>query len=233
MKQVGLLAGMSWISGLEYERRINLEVNRRLGGVASANLLIRSFDFSQIEALQAAGEWEQLGNLLLAEAKVLQSAGCDAIAICTNTMHSVAPLLTSELSVPLLHIGDAIGQRLAADRCNRVAVLGTKFTMEQDFLKARIAEASGASVIAPAPSQQDELHRVIYEELVRGQFLDSSRQFILDVIADLGAAGCDGVVAACTEIEELLKPEQATDLGVSYFPSGAIHASFIADYLLQ
>lgn len=233
MRTVGLLGGMSWQSSIEYERAINQAVAERLGGTASADLLIRSFNFTQVEALQAAGDWRGCADLLIGAARALERAGAEAIAICTNTMHRVAHEVQDALDVPLLHIADATGQAAVAADLKRVALLGTRYTMELPFLRERLATAHGLEVLVPAEAARAEVHKIIYEELVVGRLENSSRETLLRIMGELLAEGAQGIIAGCTEIELLVTPKLAeVEFGVPYLATSALHARYIADFAL-
>jgi amino-acid racemase len=221
MKTIGLLGGMSWESSIEYERLINEGVRARLGGTHSADLVIRSYDFASIEALQAAGDWEAAGDLLAADAAMLQRAGADIVVLCTNTMHLLADRIEAAIDVEFLHLGDATARAVQAAGVERVALLGTRYTMEHDFYRGRLA-AHGLDVIVPDAGDRTIVHDVIYDELVRGVVRGESRRRYLDVIGRLVDRGAGGVIAGCTEIELLVG---ADDLTVPYFPTTALHAA--------
>lgn len=220
MKTIGLLGGMSWESSIEYERLINTEMRRRLGGVHSADLLIRSYDFGQIEALQAEGDWDAARALLAADARRLQDAGAELIVLCTNTMHLVADGIEEAITVPFLHLADTTAVAVAAAGLHTVGLLGTRFTMEKDFYKGRL-ESHGLEVIVPVEPDLTTVHNVIYDELVQGQISDSSRRRYLGIIDRLVERGAQGVIAGCTEIELLVTPE---DIDIPYFPTTRLHA---------
>ena len=220
MKTIGLLGGMSWESSIEYERIINTEVRRRLGGVHSADLIVRSYDFGVIEEMQAAGEWEATGVLLAADARRLQEAGADLIVLCTNTMHVVAPAIEAAIDVPFLHLADATAVEVVAAGVETVALLGTRFTMEMDFYSGRL-ESHGLEVLTPPAADRTVVHDVIYDELVQGKVLDSSRDRYLEIIDRMVASGAQGVIAGCTEIELLVTPD---DVSIPYFPTTRLHA---------
>jgi aspartate racemase len=223
--RVGLLGGMSWESSVEYERMINQAVRERLGGLHSADLLVRSFDFARIEALQSAGDWDGAGRLLADAARELVAAGARLLALCTNTMHRVADLVEEAAGVPLLHIADATADAVRGAGVGTVGLLGTRYTMEQPFYRDRLAARHGLDVRIPGEADRALVHRVIYEELVQGVIRQESREQYRRVVEDLVAAGCQGVIAGCTEIELLLTPD---DVAVSYFPTTRIHAEAIA-----
>lgn len=229
MKTIGLLGGMSWESSIEYERIINEEVRRRLGGVHSADLLIRSYDFGVIEAMQAAGEWERAGAVLASDASRLEAAGAELIVLCTNTMHVVAATIEAALSVPFLHLADATADAVIASGLGRVALLGTRYTMEQAFYRDRLT-ARGLEVAVPTEPDRTMIHDVIYDELVRGVVRDASRRRYLDAIERLVGEGAEGVIAGCTEIELLVAPD---DLSVPYFPTTKLHALAAVDFALS
>lgn len=228
MRTIGLLGGMSWESSIEYERTINVEVRRRLGGAASADLLIRSYDFARIEEAQAQGRWEDLGALLAADARRLQDAGADLIVLCTNTMHKVADRIEAEIDVPFLHLGDTTAAAVRDRGLTTVALLGTRYTMEQDFYRARL-EASGLTVLVPDEPDRTTVHEVIYDELVQGVVEESSRRAYQAIIGRLVERGAQGVIAGCTEIELLLGPDDVT---VPWFPTAELHALAAVDAAL-
>lgn len=222
MRTLGLLGGMSWESSITYEQVINEEVRRRLGGAHSADLLLRSYDFAEIEALQEADDWAGAGRRLGDDARRLEDAGAEAIVLCTNTMHRVADAIESATTIPLLHIAEATSDAIRAAGVGVVALLGTRYTMEQPFLRDRL----GVEVVVPDAADRTLVHDVIYEELVRGVVRPESKAAYLGVLERLGA---DGVVAGCTEIELLLS---ADDLAVPFFPTARLHALAAVDFAL-
>lgn len=228
MKTLGLIGGMSWESTVPYYRQINQQINQRLGGLHSAKIILYSVDFQQIEALQRSGDWQQAGLLLAEAAQALQRAGAQGLVLCTNTMHKVAAAITSATPLPLLHIADATAQQIQARGLNRIGLLGTRFTMEQDFYKARLL-AQGIEVIIPDQPGRDLVHQVIYDELCLGQIKAESRLAYQQVIADLVAQGAQGVILGCTEIGLLVQPD---DAAVPLFDTTAIHARAAADWML-
>ena len=228
MKTIGLLGGMSWESSIEYERVINTEVRRRLGGTHSADLLIRSYDFHEVEALQEAGDWDAAGALLAGDAAALEAAGADLILLCTNTMHIVAPAIEAAIGVPFLHLADATADAVIAAGVEQVALLGTRYTMEQPFYRDRLA-ARGLDVRVPDEPDRTMIHNVIFDELVQGQIVAESKAAYLAAIERLTAAGAQGVIAGCTEIELLV---QAEDLTLPYFPTAMLHALAAVDAAL-
>ncbi len=230
MKCIGLLGGMSWESSIEYERLINTEVRRRLGGTHSADLVIRSFDFAEIEALQAAGHWAQAGTLLAVAAQALVHGGAECVLLCTNTMHKVADAITAAIDVPFLHIADATGAAVRAAGVQRVGLLGTRYTMEQAFYRGHLEAHHGLDVLVPEEPDRTTVHDVIYDELVRGVIRPESKAEYLGVIDRLLARGAEGIIAGCTEIELLVGP---ADVPVPFFPTTALHAMAAVDFALS
>lgn len=229
MRVLGLLGGMSWESTIPYYRRINERVRERRGGLHSAKLVLYSVDFAAIEELQCRGDWDAAGRVLAEASQALQRAGAQALVICTNTMHRVLPQIEPELQVPVLHIADATAARIRAAGFTRVGLLGTRFTMEQDFYRGRLAQ-HGLDVRVPGEAQRDLVHRVIYDELCLGRCLPESRAAYRAVIADLVAAGAEAVILGCTEIGLLV---DADDSAVPLFDTTAIHADYAADWALE
>ncbi len=220
MQVIGLLGGMSWESTIEYYRILNQEVRRRLGGQHSARILLSSVDFDEIERLQQAGEWDRAGQLLASEARRLERAGADLLLLCTNTMHRVAPAIEAAVAIPLLHIADATAMRVLDAGIRRVGLLGTRFTMEGDFYRERLAE-HGLEVLVPEAAERDLVNRVIYEELCHGIIRDASRRAYREIIAALANRGARGVILGCTEIGLLIKPEHSP---LPVFDTARIHA---------
>ena len=229
MKRIGLLGGMSWESSVEYERIVNTEVRRRLGGVHSADLIVRSYDFAEIEALQESGDWDSAGRLLAGDAIALQASGAEVVVLCTNTMHRVADAIESALDVTFLHLADTTADAVRSAGIDTVALLGTRYTMEQDFYRGR-RERHGLTVLVPEEPDRTTVHDVIYDELVRGRIEPRSRQRYLEIIDRLLARGAGGVVAGCTEIELLVAPE---DVDCPYFPTTRLHALAAVDAALE
>jgi aspartate racemase len=229
VKTIGLIGGMSWESSAEYYRLLNELVRERLGGLHSAKCLLHSLDFAEIEELQAAGEWQRAGEILAEAARGLQAAGADLLLICTNTMHKVAGQVEAAVSVPLLHLADATADAVRAAGIGRVGLLGTAFTMEQAFYRDRLA-GHGLDVLTPDGEGRALVHRVIYEELCLGVVREESRAAYQDVIGKLVAAGAEGVVLGCTEIELLIRDE---DSPVPVFPTTRLHAEAAVDAALR
>jgi aspartate racemase len=220
MKRIGVLGGMSWESSVEYERVMNEAVRERLGGTHSANLIVRSYDFAEIEALQESGGWDSLAERLAADACALEAAGAELLIIATNTMHIVAPQVAAAIGIPLLHIGDATADAVRAAGLDTVALLGTRYTMELPFYRDRLAEA-GITALIPDEPDRTAVHDIIYRELVRGIVSAESRTVYLSVIRRLRDAGAQGVIAGCTEIELLVRE---SDLDCPLFPTARLHA---------
>lgn len=230
VKRLGLLGGMSWESSVEYERIINRYVRDKLGGVASADLLIRSFNFADIEALQMAGRWDEAGQVLAAAASDLVAGGAEGIVICTNTMHRLADTVQAAIDVPVIHIADATARAVKASGVQVVALLGTRYTMEQDFYAGRLRDSHGLTVMVPTEPERARVHDVIYQELVRGLIKPDSKRAYLEIIDALTARGAEGVIAGCTEIELLIGQD---DLAVPLFPTAQIHAEAAAGFALE
>ncbi|MFJ8825127.1 aspartate/glutamate racemase family protein [Streptomyces sp. NPDC102467] len=220
MKTIGLIGGMSWESTAEYYRLLNELTRERLGGLHSARCVVYSVDFAEIERLQIEGGWEQAGEILAAAARSLEAAGADLLLLCTNTMHKVADQVQAATAVPLIHLADATADAVRAAGVQRVGLLGTAFTMEQEFYRGRL-EQGGLDVLVPDDAGRALVHRVIYEELCLGEVLDASRVAYQDVIARLVDAGAEGIVLGCTEIELLIG---AGDSPVPVFPTARLHA---------
>ncbi|BFT31996.1 aspartate/glutamate racemase family protein [Alteromonas sp. D210916BOD_24] len=230
MKTLGLIGGMSWESTVSYYQAINRGVNQRLGGLHSAKLLLSSVDFAQIEHLQHKGDWALLGRLLSHEALNLENAGADAILICTNTMHKVAEEVESALSIPLLHIADATGYQLQRHQITKVGLLGTQFTMEQNFYIGRLEDKFGIDVIVPDPPQRSLIHNIIYEQLCKGVICTESRKAYIDIINSLAMQGAQWVILGCTEIALLV---QQTHTSVRLFDTTTIHAEAAVHFALE
>lgn len=221
MKWIGLIGGMSWESSAEYYRVINELVRSQLGGLHSAQILLASVDFAQIEAFQHRGEWDQAGRVLADVAQRLVAGGAELIVLCTNTMHKVAPTIMTNLSVPFLHIADATAQRISTHGITRIGLLGTRYTMEQDFYVGRLQQQYGLDVIVPDTDERTDVNRIIYDELCLGVIDATSRQRYRDIMAQLVARGAQGIILGCTEITLLV---DATDTTVPVFDTTRIHA---------
>ncbi|CAH8770782.1 aspartate/glutamate racemase family protein [Paenibacillus dendritiformis] len=220
MKTIGLIGGMSWESTAEYYKIVNEEVKHRLGGLHSAKCLLYSVDFEEIERYQAEDRWAEAGSLLGDAAHSLERAGADFIVICTNTMHKVMEYIEEKIDIPTLHIADATANQINKSNIGTIGLLGTKYTMEQNFYKSRL-ESNGIKVLTPNPLEREMVNKVIYEELCVGNIQQSSREYYRQVIKNLVDAGAEGIVLGCTEIGLLVKPE---DSEVPLFDTTVIHA---------
>lgn len=229
LKTLGLIGGMSWESTVPYYRQINESVKARLGGLHSARIILYSVDFAEMEQLQASGQWQAAGALLADVAQKLEGAGADALVLCTNTMHKVADAISASVGIPLLHIADPTARAIRQAGFTRVGLLGTRFTMEQDFYRQRL-EQHGLTVLTPALADRDWVHQVIYQELCLGQINDASRQAYLRVIADLGARGAQAIILGCTEIAMLVQPENCS---LPVFDTTVLHARSAAHWALS
>lgn len=229
LKTLGLIGGMSWESTVPYYRQINESVKASLGGLHSARIILYSVDFAEMEQLQASGQWQAAGALLADVAQKLEGAGADALVLCTNTMHKVADAISASVGIPLLHIADPTALAIGQAGFTRVGLLGTKFTMEQDFYRQRL-EQHGLTILTPALADRDLVHQVIYQELCLGQINDASRQAYLRVIADLGARGAQAIILGCTEIAMLVQPEICS---LPVFDTTVLHARSAALWALS
>ncbi|KXT77503.1 hypothetical protein STRDD11_02563 [Streptococcus sp. DD11] len=226
MKTIGLIGGMSWESTTSYYQLINEAVKKALGGLHSAKILLYSVDFAEIEQYQASGDWDKSADLLSGIAQKLESAGADFIVICTNTMHKVAPQIQEKIAIPILHIAQATADSLLKNGVQKVGLLGTKYTMTQDFYKSKLHEA-GLEVLIPDQKGIAEVNRIIYDELCLGNIKESSKQTYLAIIDDLKNAGAEVVILGCTEIGLLVKQED-TDLPL--YDTTKIHAEKAAEW---
>ena len=227
-RTLGIIGGMSWESTQSYYRLINEGIKAKLGNLHSADLLIHSVDFAPIGELQAQGKWEELGNIMVNSGKRLQAAGAQGLLIATNTMHKVAEQVQAATNLPLIHIADATADAIKQQGLTKIALLGTQFTMTEDFYKQRLIDAS-LQVLIPNTDARVEVHRIIYDELCQGQLLASSRQYYTQVINELAAQGAEGVILGCTEIGLLIS--QADSL-IPVFDTTAIHAAAAVQFLL-
>ena len=226
MKTIGLIGGMSWESTASYYQLINETIKEKLGGLHSAKILLYSVDFAEIERYQASGDWDKSAEVLSQIAQNLEQAGADFIVICTNTMHKVAPQIQKTISIPILHIAQATADALLENGIKKVGLLGTKYTMTQEFYKEKLLEA-GLEVVIPDKAGVEEVNRIIYDELCLGQIKESSKQAYLAIIDDLKNAGAEAVILGCTEIGLLVKQE---DTDMSLFDTTEIHALRAAEF---
>jgi aspartate racemase len=229
LKTIGLVGGMSYESTITYYRAINDSVKARLGGHHSAKLQLCSVDFAEVEQLQKTGRWDEAGRMLARCAQTLEGAGAECIVLCTNTMHAVAPAIERSISVPFLHIADPTADAIKTAQLHTVLLLGTRFTMEQDFYKERLREKHGLEVLLPNAQERETVHRVIYEELVHGKLLAHSRDAYLRLIERLAGEGAQGVILGCTEIGLLVRP---SDLSLPVFDTSALHAEAAVEFAL-
>lgn len=229
MRQLGILGGMSWESTASYYRLLNQGVREQLGGLHSAPLLLHSVDFAKIAELQQRGDWQAAGHVLAQAAEGLERAGATALLLATNTMHKVAPAIEAAVRIPLLHIGDAVGQALQRRGVRRAALLGTRFTMQEDFYRQRLAERFAIEVITPDAAQMAEIDRVIFAELCQGQFLAPAREFYLDCLRTLQEQGAEVAILGCTEIGLLL---DRLDAPLPLLDSTELHVAMGLEWLL-
>jgi aspartate racemase len=230
MKTIGMIGGMSWESSAEYYRIINEEVKKRLGDLHSAKCVMTSVDFAEIEILQRENRWEEAGRAMAAEARALERAGADFIILCTNTMHISANEIQAAVSIPFLHIADPTAEAVKTAGIQTIGLLGTRFTMEQDFYKGRLQEKHGLRVLVPDAEDRDVVHRVIYEELVLGVVNPQSRAQYARIMQTLEDKGAQGIILGCTEIGLLVKAE---DSRVPLFDTTLIHALAAVDLALK
>jgi aspartate racemase len=230
MKTIGLIGGMSWESSLEYYRIINERVKEKLGGLHSAQCLMYSVEFDQIQHLQHIGDWDRLTQIMVDAAQRLEKGGAEFVVICTNTMHRMANEVQASISIPILHIADATAQKVAAKGITNVGLLGTKFTMEQDFYKGRLTEKHGIAVTIPNEEERNSVHGIIYNELCLGQINQPSKERYLQIIDSLVSHGAQGVILGCTEIPLLV---HQSDVAVPVFDTTRIHAEMAVEYALK
>jgi len=230
MKKIGLIGGMSWESSLEYYRIINETVKQQLGGLHSAECVMYSVDFDEIEKLQHQGKWEELTQIMIDCAQRLEKAGANLIIICTNTMHKMAEEVESSITIPLLHIADATAEKIKEKGFKKVGLLGTKFTMEEDFYKGRLIEKHGLEVIMPNSEEMQIVHDIIFNELCLGEIKETSKEQYKKIIRNLAKKGAEGVILGCTEIPMLIKQK---DVEIPLFDTIKIHAEFAVDYAIK
>jgi aspartate racemase len=230
MKTIGLIGGMSWESSAEYYRIINQTVKQRLGGLHSADCLLYSFDFAEIEALQMRGDWNTAADLLIEGARRVQRGGAQCLVLCTNTMHKLAPAIQAAVNLPLIHIADPTAAVIRAQGLSRIGLLGTRFTMEEPFYRDRLRDIHGIEVLIPNETGRETIHRIIYDELVRGDIRPDSRSAYVDVIHELSAQGAEGIILGCTEIGLLIKPEHSP---LPVFDTTYLHAVAAVDFALM
>jgi len=230
MKTIGLIGGMSWESSIEYYRIINEVTKIKLGGLHSAKSVMYSVDFAEVEILQHQGRWIEAAQMMVDAAKNLENGGADFIVLCTNTMHKVAEDIQASVKIPFLHIADATAQRVKDSGIQKIGLLGTRFTMEEDFYKGRLSQKYGLEVSVPSAHEQEIIHRVIYDELVVGRIEQSSKVKYMDIIERMIGQGVEGIILGCTEIGLLIHQE---DSRVPLFDTTRIHAEAAVEYALQ
>jgi aspartate racemase len=230
MKTIGLIGGMSWESSLEYYRIINEATKEKLGGLHSSKCILYSVDFAEIESLQHLGKWKDAAALMIGAGQSLEKAGADFIIICTNTMHKLADEIRSHIHIPLLHIADAAAKAIKTAGLKNIGLLGTRYTMEEDFYKRRLTEKHGLNIIIPEESDREKLNAIIFHELCLGIVKPESREYFLAVIGKLVQRGAEGVILGCTEIELLVRPEDSI---TPLFPTTRLHAMAAVDYALE
>ncbi len=225
MKVIGLIGGMSWESSAIYYQLINRRIQDLLGGVHNAKIILYSLDFGEIEALQRVGNWKEMGIILGDVAETMEKAGAEMLVLCTNTMHKLAPAIESRIEIPFIHIADVTGDAIGAKGLKTVGLLGTQFTMEQKFYKDRLKNRYDLNIITPTLKDRKEVHRIIYDELVKGIFLEESRQTYIQIIQRMIEKGAEGVILGCTEIPLLISDEDCT---IPVFNTTALHAEAAA-----
>jgi aspartate racemase len=230
MKTMGLIGGMSWESSLEYYRIINENVKKRLGGFHSAKCILYSVDFEEVEKLQHLGDWEELTRLMAEVAQRLESAGADFVIICTNTMHKMADEVQRAIRVPVLHIVDVTAEAIKNNGQTRIGLLGTKFTMEQDFYKGRLRDKHGLDVLIPSPEERQMVHDILYSELCLGEIKEQSKEKFKSVIQNLVDHGAQGVILGCTEIPLIVSQD---DYAIPVYDTTTLHAQAAVDFALR
>lgn len=230
MKIIGLIGGMSWESSAVYYDLINIKVREILGGFHSCKSIMVTVDFAEIEKLQHQDEWEKLDKIMVASTKQLEAAGADIVVLCTNTMHLCSPAIIKNISIPFLHIAEATGLEIVKKGLKKVALLGTKFTMEKDFYKEYIFNKFDVEVIIPNNEEREHIHRIIYQELVHGKIKDESREIYKLIISNLEQKGAEGVILGCTEIPLLISE---SDVNIPTFDTTTIHAEKAVEWALK
>lgn len=225
MKVIGLLGGMSWESTVTYYQLINHKIKAKLGGLHSAKICLYSIDFAELEQLQRQGKWDEAGALLAKAAQKIEAGGADFLVICANTMHKVAEQIQSAISIPVIHIVDAAAEQLLRNKVQKIGLLGTKFTMEEDFYKSRLLQKYKIATIIPSPSQREAVHSIIYDELCMGIINPDSKKVYLNIIDDLSQQGAEGVILGCTEIPLLIQQQDTT---VPLYDTTTLHAEYAA-----
>lgn len=227
---IGLIGGMSWESTAEYYRIINQETKRRLGGHHNAKSVLVTVDFNDIDKYQQRDDWDSLQGMMVGASRQLSAAGADFIVVCANTMHKVAPAIEAAVSIPLLHIADVTAAAIKGRGFSKVGLLGTRFTMAEDFYRGRLDRKFGIEVVVPEAAERAEIHRVILEELCHGKVTDQSRRFYQDAIGEMQSQGAEGIILGCTEIPMLIKPEHSA---LPLFDTTQLHAEAAVELALQ
>ncbi|BAX81835.1 aspartate/glutamate racemase family protein [Labilibaculum antarcticum] len=230
MKTIGLIGGMSWESSAVYYDLINKKVRELLGGFHSCKSILLTVDFDKIVTLQHEEEWDTLDDMMVEAAQQLERAGADIVVLCTNTMHLCSPAMIKSISIPFLHIAEATGMAILDKNIKKVALLGTKFTMEKDFYKGYLADHFGIEVITPTDEEREQVHNIIYQELVHGKFKNESRETYKNIIKNLELRGAEGVILGCTEIPLLISD---ADVDIPTFDTTTIHAEKAVEWALQ
>lgn len=230
MKTIGLIGGMSWESSLEYYRIINEQVKEKLGGHHSAKSLMYSLDFDLIEKLQQQEKWDELTSIMIKAAQGLEEGGADFVLICTNTMHKMAENVQDNINIPLLHIADTTAERIKEKDLKKIGLLGTNFTMEEDFYKGRLTNKHGLEIIVPKKEDRQIIHQIIYQELCLGQIKPSSKDQYIEIINKLVDSGAEAVILGCTEIPLLVQQE---DVNIPLFDTTSIHADTAVEFALK
>jgi aspartate racemase len=230
MKVMGLIGGMSWNSTLEYYRLINEMMAARLGGLHSAQIVLYSLDFAEVERVQREARWDEAADILVGAGMALKQAGADFLVICTNTMHKIADVIAEKTGLPILHIADVTGSVITRHGLHRVGLLGTKFTMEETFYRDRLQKGFGIDVLVPGQAEQDAVHRIIYEELCLGKIRQASRQACLKIIGGLKGRGAEGIILGCTELPLLIRSD---DVPVALFDTTRLHAEAAVELALS
>jgi aspartate racemase len=230
LKKIGIIGGMSWESSLEYYRLVNELVKEKLGGYHSAKVIMDSLDFAEVELLQHEGRWQEAGKMMADSALTLQTSGADFVVLCTNTMHKCTPEIEAAIQIPFLHIVDPTAEAICKMGIKTIGLLGTRFTMEEDFYKGRLKDKYGLYVIIPSTADQEKIHQVIFQELVLGKINTDSRKDYLDIINNLIQNGAEGIILGCTEIGLLINPD---DVHVPVFDTTILHARAAVDFAFQ
>lgn len=228
MKKIGIIGGLSWESTIEYYRIINQETNNRLGGLHSAKIIMRSYDFALIEELQRHEQWEKITEILIDSAQKLIGCEAEVIIIATNTLHKLAPQIQKEISVPIFHIADATAKEITNQNYKKVLLLGTKYTMQEDFYKGKLQREYGIDVVTPTDCEQKLIHKIIFEELCKGIKSKEAKEAVLNIIKKSKAKGADAVVLGCTELPNLI-----TDSCLPILNTAEIHSKGIVEYALS